>query len=205
MKIVIAMALVPLVLMCGCVTPAVTQRPTQRVEFATFKTVAYHVRPSPAVEYGSGDEDMKYARETIDLLDSLLANKLKHMGYGIADATQTPDLVIDVSVTAIKPGSGAARFWVGFGAGRAVLTFDATFTDAHSTKVAAFQGGRSYTGMEMNVPAFPSHETLGLLAATRSVDQIATFIENGGSFPDEEKHARQTSTPPPQPPSASTN
>jgi hypothetical protein len=171
-----------LLLISGCVTPQVVQQPKKQIDFANFKSVMYRVHYSERTEFGPKPEDQKYGHETVDLIGVLLGNKLKHLGYQVAE--QTPDLVIDVDVTAVKPGNGAARFWIGFGAGRAVTTFNASFTDSAGAKFAAFDGGRSYTGMEMNVAAFPGKDQLSMLAATRSVDQIAQFMQNGGKFPE---------------------
>jgi hypothetical protein len=82
-------------------------------------------------------------------------------------------------VTAAKKGSGAKRFWIGFGAGRAVLLFDATFTDA---------SGR-------NIAAFPNETELATAAATRSIVQLEEFMLNGGTFPSHEKTQRPRSGP----------
>jgi hypothetical protein len=142
--------------------------------------VAYTVHVNADTEYGS---DMKYAKDTVSLLDTLVGKKLVDMGYAVAAAGVKPDLTLDISVTAVKQGSGAARFWVGFGAGRAVLLFDATFTDTQGAPLARFDGGRSYTGMEIG-KQFASNDDISIMAATRSVSQIEEFMRNGGAFPD---------------------
>jgi len=171
------------VLVAGCVTPAATHQSTGRVDFTQFRTVAYSVHPMPATEYG---EDHTYGDETIDLFHTLLGKKLKAMGYELAQAGAPSDLSIDIAVSAAKPGSAATRFWVGFGAGRALLLFDATFTNAAGANLASFQGGRSHTGMEFN-ESFANKDQIQTFAALASVDQIERFMTNGGAFPEKKK------------------
>jgi len=166
--------------LCGCVTPQAIQQPTHAIDFAQFKTVSYAVHDNQQTEYGSSDEDRKYGKDTISLLGSMLGAKLTSQGYQVVDASMPHDLAIDVIVTEVKPGSGAARFWVGFGAGRADTEFDASFTDAHGVILTSFHGGRSFTGMEMNVSPFSGRSEISALAATRSVQQIHEFMHAGG-------------------------
>jgi hypothetical protein len=167
-----------LILLAGCVTPTVTQRPALDIDFARFKTVAYKVHVTPTTEYGS---DMKYANDTISLVDTLLGRKITELGYVLPAADARPDLAIDVAISAVKQGSAAARVLVGFGAGRAVLMFDASFEDSRGSRLASFQGGRSYTGMEFG-QGFAGNDQIQTLAATRAVSQIEEFMRNGGTF-----------------------
>ena len=78
----------------------------------------------------------------------MLRNKLSSMGYRVMDPSEPSDFSIDVNIKAAKPGSAATRLWIGFGAGRAVLLFDALFLDLDGNRIASFEGGRSHTGME---------------------------------------------------------
>jgi hypothetical protein len=178
MRYFLLFAGVVLISLSACVTPEVTQKPAGNIDFTRFKTVAYKVHANPDTEYGS---DKQYATSTISLLDTLVGKKLAAMGYAVVASETKPDLTLDLSVTAVKEGSGAARFWVGFGAGRAVLLFDAAFTDSKGAPLAGFQGGRSYTGMEFG-KAFAGKDDISIMAATRSVDQIEEFMKNGGTF-----------------------
>lgn len=180
MKILV---IISLMLLSGCVTPAVTQHPVHRIDFSQFGAVAYKVHASEAVEYGDGEIGLKYGHDTIALIDSLLSARLTQMGHKVVAQTDNHDLEIDINVTAAKPGSAAARFWVGFGAGRAVTLFDAKFTRTSGAALASFQGGRSFTGMEWNVSPFAGKSDISASAATRCVDQIETFMANGGDFP----------------------
>ena len=163
----------------SCIVPQVTQRPGAPVSFADFKTAAYSVHATPATEYGS---DRRFSEEEISLFDALLGRKLESMGYAKPDASATPDLKIDIAITESKEGSAGARFWIGMGAGRAVFTFDATFVDSSGRTIAAFQGGRSYTGMEFG-KAFADAEDIKTSAATRATAQVEEFIRNNGSLP----------------------
>lgn len=174
------------VVLTGCVTPKVVEQPATTVNFHQFKTVQYKVHALPNAEYGSGEADMQYARGTITLTDTLLAKKLESMGYSVVSESSAADFNIDVAVTAVKPGSPAARFWVGFGAGRAIYEFEAKFTDAQGHSLGKFQGGRSYTGMEFG-KAFSTRDEIQTFAATRAVEQIEQYMNGGGSFTKEAK------------------
>jgi len=167
----------------GCVTPTVTKKTTESINFSQFKTVSYRVHASPTTEYGDDEEAHKYGADTISLFDSLLSSRLTRMGYRIVPQPESADLNVDVTVNTVKPGSRAARMWIGFGAGRAVTLFDASFTNPQGGVVASFEGGRSYTGMELNVSPWAGKSDISASAATRCVDQIETFMVNGGSFP----------------------
>ncbi len=176
-----------LIAIAGCaVTPKVVQKPTTQTDFKQFKSVHYNVHALPNTEYGSSEEDKTYARQTIDLTDSLLSKKLTSMGYTIVNEEDAADLSLDVAVTVCKPGSAATRFWIGFGAGKALYEFDASFTDRQGQSVGKFHGGRAYTGMEFG-KAFSSRDEISTFAATRAVEQIQDFITNGGTFPEEQR------------------
>lgn len=179
MKII---ALTIALLLSGCVTPKVIQQPAQKIDFSAFKTVSYSVRPSEYAQYGAGEEAITYAKETIANLDALLGSRLKLMGYQVVDVGSTADLAIQVEVTAAKPGDAATRFFVGFGAGRAVTTFTASFKTPDGKTIGSFEGGRSYTGMELNTDPFAKGDNISLMAATRSVEQIRDFMLNGGAL-----------------------
>lgn len=163
----------------SCITPEVTRMPPSDTDFGQYKTVSYKVHTTPSTEFGSGQEALEYGRSTITLFDALLGPRLKSMGHTISD--ESPDLIIDIAVKAVKPGSAAARFWVGFGAGRAVLLFDATFTDRNGKALGSFQGGRAHTGLEFG-QSFASIDEIQSYAATGAVQQIAQFMRNDGTF-----------------------
>lgn len=176
------LALVGAVALGACVTPKVVEQPKSQIDFAAYRTVYFSVHALPGTEYGSGAEDMAYARSTIDLTNSALGAKLRSMGYTVASEPSAADFNIDVAVTAVKPGSAALRFWVSFGAGRAIYLFEATFTNRQGERLGRFEGGRSYTGLEMNQVAFASRDEIAMAAATRAVQQIQEFMGNKGAF-----------------------
>ena len=163
----------------GCVSPAVHKESFATVDFAHFHSVAYSVHDAPTTEYSDGDKG--YGKDAIQLFETLLGQRLAKIGYTVVSADANPDLAIDVTVTAAKPGSAAARFWVGFGAGRAVFTFTAKFT-ADAKTIAAFDGGQSHIGLEPG-KAFANEQEIQTFAAMESVNQIEKFMKNGGRFP----------------------
>jgi hypothetical protein len=149
--------------------------------------MTYTVGASPTAKFGG---DASYNAETIATLEALVGARLKAMGFQQPATGATPDMTLDVAVTAVSSGSGAARFFVGFGAGRAVLEFYASFKNSAGREVASFTGGRSYTGMEMNTAPFASKSEIATSAVARSVDQIEEFIRNGGRFPEPKSKKR---------------
>jgi len=128
----------------GCVPPKATRAPDASTDFSAFRTVSYVVRVVPSTEYSSGDPE--YATVTLDGLRRQLGERLEMLSYKVVP--ENGELAIDVLVKAVKPGSATARFLIGFGAGRASLTFNATYTDATGKVLGAFAGGSiAYTQM----------------------------------------------------------
>lgn len=173
------LTLATILLACGCVTPKAHEDSLGNIDFSKYKTVAYKVHDLPSTEYGG---DKSYGTGVIDIFDTLLGKKLASMGFQVVQPGAAADLSLDVAVKAAKPGSGAARVWVGFGAGRAITTFDAVFSDS-TRKIASFDGGQSYTGMEFG-KSFASKEDIQLWAAVEAVRQVERFIKGGGKFPE---------------------
>lgn len=176
----------------ACVTPQVVDKPSSKVDFGHYKTIAYKLHGSPRTEYGSGPNDKAYGQDVTALFQALLGQRLEAMGYRVTN--EQPDLLLDIEVTAAKPGSAAARFWVGFGAGRAVFLFDARFTDTTGRSLGGFVGGRSHTGMEFG-QAFASREEIQSFAATRAVAQVEEFMRNAGAFEEKPKSKPRTGNP----------
>jgi hypothetical protein len=172
-----------LTILSGCVTPTVTKQTAQPVDFSKFKSITYRVHASEAIEYADGPDGFRYGQDTMALIDSLLSARLARMGYKVVSRADEHDLEVDVSLTAAKPGSRAARIWVGFGAGRAITLFDARFMGSDGAVLTSFQGGRSFSGMELNVSPWAGNSDISASAATRCVDQIETFMTNRGAFP----------------------
>jgi hypothetical protein len=165
--------------LCACVSPQVHQDSFTDIDFSRFKTIAYSVDAKRA-EYA--DKDEGYGSETVSLFETLLGKRFELMGYRVVRVEDEPDVAVDIHVLAVKPGSGAARFFVGFGAGRAVFTFSAAFRSDGKT-VAGFDGGDSYTGMELDRGAFQDKTQIQVHAAASAASQIQTFMLNGGKFP----------------------
>lgn len=175
----------------GCVAARVDEAPSASFAYADFKSIYYDVHVTPQTEIGDGADGRQYADHATELFKTLLGLKLKEMGYSLAAEPAQADLRVDVPITEAKPGSGAARFWIGMGVGRAVFTFSAIFTAKDARHLGAFQGGRSYTGMEMNQGIFPGRDEIATRAATRGVEQIEQYLRGGGHFPDEPASARK--------------
>lgn len=139
--------------------------------------MSFTTHPTP--NYSSNRD---YGKEILTIFDAMLGNKLRSMGFNVVDPKHSPELSIDVTVKAVKPGSAAMRFIIGFGAGRAVLLYDALFLDARGNRLALLEGGRSHTGMEFG-ESFAGDEQIQAIAVSQSIHQIEEFIRNNCSLP----------------------
>lgn len=167
-----------LFLVSSCVVPQMVETPSSGAQdFTQFKRVSYVIRDTAETEYGS---DRNYDKATLTLFDAMLGSKLRSMGFEVVDAKQA-QFSIDVIVTAVKQGNAALRFFIGFGAGRAVLTYRAQFTDAAANTLGAFDGGRSHLGTEFG-ESFADADQIQAIAVSKSVQQIEEFIKNNGSL-----------------------
>lgn len=107
--------------------------------------------------------------------------KLQSLGYSMVE--QDEDMLVEIRVTEFKPGSAALRFWVGFGAGRAVLIYIASFKDKSGKLLAALDGGKSYHGLEItDNPLYKTEEEIRMGMIQLSVIQIGQFIKNNGKL-----------------------
>jgi len=163
------------VTLASCVTARVVEKPANPINFTQFRTVSYSVRASPQTEYTSDDEE--FGGDTIALFEAMLGQKLRGLGYQVVEGSA--DFSIDVDVKAAKSGNAAARFLVGFGAGRAVLLWDAVFSDTEGKRLAVLEGGRSHTGMEFG-ESFANDDQIQAIAVTASIRQIEDFIKHDG-------------------------
>jgi hypothetical protein len=122
-----------------------------------------------------------YSEDGLPMLDGLLRGKLRSLGYSLVDTGE--DMKIELNVTAFKPGSAAARFFVGFGAGRAVLVYRAKFLDRTGALVAEFEGGKSYHGMEIaDNPLYKTDEEIKLGMIQQAAIQVGQFIQSNGKL-----------------------
>ena len=178
MKTLNALLLIAVCFATSCVVPQMVETSSPGTHFTKFKKVSYVIRETPETEYGS---DRNYDKSTLALLHAMLGSKLSSMGFEITDPKHQPELAIDITITAVKQGNAALRFLVGFGAGRAVLTYRAQFTDGAGNRLGTFDGGRSHTGNEFG-ESFADADLIQAIAVTKSVQQIEEFINNNGSL-----------------------
>lgn len=156
--------------LAGCVSPKVTTPAPAAMDFHQFQRVKLAITNSvPTV----------YAIKAMPEFEGLLKGRLQSCGYTLVEAD--PELVVDVNVQQFDPGSRSTRFWVGFGAGRAVLKYTARCSDATGKLLAELQGGKAYSGMELSDNAlYKSDEGIRLGMISYSVSQIGEFIQNNG-------------------------
>jgi hypothetical protein len=157
-------------LLAGCVTPQAT----------TPLPAAMDIRQFNEVKLVATDEvNTPFSREGLPMFEGLLKARLQSSGYALVDSNA--EMVIEVAVHEFSPGNRALRTTVGFGAGRAVLKFTARFKDSHGNLLAEFDGGKTYTGMELDDnPTFKSDESTRMGLISDSASQIGKFIQNSG-------------------------
>jgi hypothetical protein len=165
-----------LIALTSCVSPKVIETPSVPVDFSQFETVSYTIEYDP-----NTSRDRDFGKSTVALFDAMLRIKLRAMGYRVVDLPAFSNFSIDVIIKAVTPGNAALRFFIGFGAGRAILLFDAHLVNAAGDRIASFEGGRSHTGMEFG-EGFAGKDQIQAIAVTKSVKQIHDFFENNGAF-----------------------
>jgi len=159
-----------IIALAGCVTPEATKPVATGVDLRQFQKVKLVVTNSV---------QSVYAIKAMPEFEGLLKGRLQSCGYTLVEAD--PELVVDVYVQQFDPGSRSTRFWIGFGAGRAVLKFTARFSDPTRKLLAELQGGKSYSGMELHDNAtYKSDEGIRMGMISYSISQIGEFIEHNG-------------------------
>ncbi len=154
----------------SCVTPKISKSAEEPIDFKQYKKVKLIVYDEAKTPYST---------EGILMFDGLLKDKLQSLGYSVVE--QDEDMLLDIRITGFKPGSAALRFLVGFGAGRAVLTYIANFKDRSGKPLATLDGGKSYHGLELaDNPLYKTEEELRMGMIQLSVNQIGEFIKNNG-------------------------
>jgi hypothetical protein len=159
-----------IIFLSACVTPKVSKPTEEAIDLKQYKKVKLIV---------IDDVKTPYSIEGMPMFEGLLKGKLQSLGYSMAD--QEEDMLLEVRVTGFKPGSAAVRFLVGFGAGRAILTYTASFMDRSGKLLGTLDGGKSYHGMEIaDNPLYKTEEEIRMGMIQLSVIQIGEFIKNNG-------------------------
>jgi len=154
----------------ACVTPKVSKPTEEAIDFKQYKKVKLIV---------NDDVKTQYSTEGMPMFEGLLKGKLQSLGHLMTD--QEEDMLLEIRVTGFKPGSATARTLVGFGAGKAVLTYVADFKDRSGKLFATLDGGKSYHGMEIaDNPLYKTGEEIRMGMIQLSVIQIGEFIKNNG-------------------------
>lgn len=157
-------------LLGGCVTPRVETPVPTGVDIRQFNEVKL---------MATDEVNTPFSIEGLPMFEGLLKAQLQSSGYTLVDSNA--EMVIEVTVHEFSLGNRALRTTVGFGAGRAVLKFTARFKDSHGNLLAEFDGGKAYSGMELDDnPAFKSDESTRMGLISDSVNQIGRFIQDNG-------------------------
>ena len=161
----------------GCVTPVVIKPVSGPVDFKAFRTVKLEVKDSVK---------SAYSEDGIPMLEGLIQGKLKSLGYSLVEGGE--DMSIEMNVMDFTPGSGAARFFIGFGAGRALLVYRAKFLAKDGSLITEFEGGKSYHGMELaDNPLYKTDEEIKLGMIQQAAIQVGQFIQNNGRLDTDSK------------------
>jgi len=158
------------VILFSCVTPKITKPPEEPIDFKQYKKVKLVV---------FDEVKTPYSIEGMPMFEGLLKGKLQSLGYSMVE--QDEDMLLEIKVTDFKPGSATMRFLVGFGAGRAVLIYIASFKDRSGKLLTTLDGGKSYHGAEItDNPLYKTEEEIRMGMIQISVIQIGEFIKKNG-------------------------
>jgi len=167
-KYVLCMFLI--VFTMSCVSTRSYKATDEPIEFKKYKKIKLAIQD---------DVNTLYSSEGIPMFEGLLKGKLISLGFQIVDVDE--DMALDIKITGFKPGNAAARFFIGFGAGRAVFTYVANFKEKNGQFLTTLEGGKSYHGMELvDNPLYKTDEELRMGMIEQAVIQIADFIKNKG-------------------------
>ncbi len=161
-------------LVSGCVTPQVVSPPKTNVDFRQYKTVKLVM---------IDEVKTPYSQEGLPMFEGFLKGRLQYLGYSVGDADG--DMTLEVRILSFSPGNTAARWLVGFGAGRAVLTYRASFRDRSGALITELEGGKAFHGMELNLPdnpLFKTDEDIRLGMIQEAALQVGRFIRNNGEL-----------------------
>jgi hypothetical protein len=160
-------------LVSGCVTPQVVSPPKTTVDFRQYKTVKLVM---------TDEVKTPYSQEGLPMFEAFLKGRLQYLGYSVGAADG--DLTLEVRILSFAPGNAVARSLVGFGAGRAVLTYLASFRNRSGGLITQLEGGKSYHGMELSSdnPFFKTDEDIRVGMIQEAALQVGRFIRNNGEL-----------------------
>ncbi len=160
-------------LVSGCVTPQVVSPPKTNVDFRQYKTVKLVM---------IDEVKTPYSKESLPVFEAFLKGRLQYLGYSVGAADG--DLTLEVRILSFAPGNEAARLLVGFGAGRAVLTYRASFKDRSGALITELEGGKAYHGMELGSDNayFKTDEDIRVGMIQEAALQVGRFIRNNGEL-----------------------
>jgi hypothetical protein len=101
----------------ACVS-TVSYKPTteKAIDFKKYKKIKVAIQDNV---------NTSYSLEGMPMFEGLLKGKLQSMGYHVVDNDE--NMLLEIRITEFKTGNAAARFFVGFGAGRSLFTYVANF------------------------------------------------------------------------------
>lgn len=166
------LAAVMILLLAGCITPTIIKPLQGSIDLKQFKTIKLEVKDWV---------ETPYSRDGVPMFAGLLKGKLQSLGYSIIEIDE--DLAMEIRITRFEPGSEAKRFSMGWGAGRALLMYTASFLNRSGDLIAEMEGGKAYTGQEFNDHTlYKTNEQIEMGMIVESVIQIGHFIQNNGKL-----------------------
>lgn len=160
------------------------------ITMACVSTVSYKPTTEKAIDFKKykkikvaiqDNVNTSYSLERMPMFEGLLKGKLQSMGYHVVDNDE--NMLLEIRITEFKHGNAAARFFVGFGAGRSLFTYVANFKERDGKLLSTLEGGKSYHGMEVaDNPLYKTEEEIIMGMISESVIQIGKFIKNNGEL-----------------------
>ena len=113
-------------------------------------------------------------------LEERLAEKIDELStYRLGGGDDA--LTLEVEILKYKPGSRTMRMAVGFGAGAALLAYEATVIDAAGELLGHTEGQQGFAGYEFwmaDNPAFRSDREVRLDMLERCASQISEYVQS---------------------------
>jgi len=115
--------------------------------------------------------------EGANLLERMLQNEFGVRG--LETPAELSELILEVKIVEFELGSAAKRMFIGFGAGKAEVTYTAALLDASQGVLGKTEGHKQYTGFELNPkdnPGFKGDDAIRRSMAEHCAAELTEFV-----------------------------
>jgi hypothetical protein len=115
--------------------------------------------------------------EGANLLERMLQDEFGLRG--LETPAKLSELILEVKIVQFELGSATKRMLIGFGAGKAQVTYTATLRDASQGVLGETDGHKQYTGFELNSkdnPGFKGDDALRRSMAEHCAAELTEFV-----------------------------